>query len=87
MPTATVLSKAEVIAVPPAPERVEENGTPSYLGLSMREALTRAHAGGWAVAVRGSGWVAAQHPDPGAPLGPDRRLALELRPERPIAQP
>ena len=86
-PTATALSRAEVVAVPPAPEPVDENGTPSYLGLSMREALTRAHAGGWAVAVRGSGWVAAQHPDPGAPLGPDRRLALELRPERPIAQP
>jgi cell division protein FtsI (penicillin-binding protein 3) len=80
-------AKTEVVAVPPPPVRVDEDGTPSYLGLSMREALTRAHAGGWAVAVRGSGWVAAQNPHPGAPLGPDRRLALELRPERPIAQP
>jgi cell division protein FtsI (penicillin-binding protein 3) len=80
-------STVEVVAVPPAPARDDEHGTPSYLGLSMREALTRAHAAGWAVSARGSGWVAAQHPDPGEPLGPDRRLALELRPERPIAQP
>ena len=79
--------KVEVATVPPPPAPADENGTPSYLGLSMREALTRAHAAGWAVAVRGTGWVAAQHPDPGAPLGPDRRLALELRPERPTAQP
>ena len=77
----------EVAAVPPAPARPGDSGTPSYLGLSMREALTRAHAAGWAVAVHGTGWVSAQHPDPGAPLGADRRLALELRPERPIAQP
>jgi hypothetical protein len=76
-----------VAAVPPAPARPDDSGTPSYLGLSMREALTRAHAAGWAVAVHGTGWVSAQHPDPGAPLGADRRLALELRPDRPIAQP
>jgi cell division protein FtsI (penicillin-binding protein 3) len=74
-------------AVPPAGDEVAEAGTPSYLGLSLREALTRAHAAGWRVAVRGSGWVAEQHPGPGEPFGDDRRLALELRPDRPTARP
>ncbi len=78
----------EVAAVPPAGESSRDAGTPSYLGLSLREALTRAHAAGWTVAaVRGSGWVTRQHPDPGAPPRDDRRLALELRPDRPTAQP
>jgi cell division protein FtsI (penicillin-binding protein 3) len=77
----------EVMAVPPAGEAGTAQATPSYLGLSMREALTRAHAAGWTVAVRGTGWVAAQDPSPGAPVGDDRRLALLLRPDRPTAQP
>jgi cell division protein FtsI (penicillin-binding protein 3) len=80
--------EAEVAAVPPAGEEpTAAPGTPSYLGLSLREALTRAHAAGWTVAVRGTGWVAEQHPSPGAPFGDDRRLALQLRPDRPTAQP
>lgn len=64
-----------------------EPRTPSFLGLSMREALTRAHADGWAVEIKGSGWVAGQQPPPGAPLADDRRLALDLSPDRPLAQP
>src|SRR5262249_35366463 len=77
----------ELTVVPPADEMASFPGTPSYLGLSLREALTRAHAAGWKVAVRGTGWVAEQYPMPGTPLGDDRRLALELRPDRPTAQP
>jgi cell division protein FtsI (penicillin-binding protein 3) len=77
----------DVAAVPPAGEQAADAGTPSYLGLSLREALTRAHAAGWQVAVRGTGWVAEQHPGPGEPFGDDRRLALELRPDRPTAHP
>jgi cell division protein FtsI (penicillin-binding protein 3) len=83
---AMAAKKVEVVAVPP-PVPAIVSGTPSYLGLSMREALTRAHAAGWTVAVRGSGWVSAQAPGPGAPLAGDRRLALEFRPERRSAQP
>jgi cell division protein FtsI (penicillin-binding protein 3) len=75
------------VAVPPADDTASAPGTPSYLGLSLREALTRAHAAGWTVAVRGTGWVAEQYPTPGAPLGDDRRIALELRQDRPSAQP
>jgi hypothetical protein len=37
--------------------------------------------------VRGTGWVAAQFPSPGTPVGDDRRLALLLRQDRPTAQP
>ncbi len=84
---AATSKKVDMVAVPPPPVPAAENGTPSYLGLSMREALTRAHAAGWTVAVRGSGWVSAQAPGPGAPLAGDRRLALEFRTERPSAQP
>jgi cell division protein FtsI (penicillin-binding protein 3) len=79
--------KPPVAAVPPADDAAAVPGTPSYLGLSLREALTRAHAAGWTVAVRGTGWVAEQYPTPGAPLGDDRRIALELRQDRPSAQP
>ena len=79
--------KPQVAAVPPADDAAAVPGTPSYLGLSLREALTRAHAAGWTVAVRGTGWVTEQYPTPGAPLGDDRRIALELRQDRPSAQP
>jgi cell division protein FtsI (penicillin-binding protein 3) len=78
---------APVAAVPPADDTTGAPGTPSYLGLSLREALTRAHAAGWTVAINGTGWVAEQHPVPGTPLGEDRRIALELRQDRPSAQP
>jgi cell division protein FtsI (penicillin-binding protein 3) len=81
------LAKPQVAAVPPADDAAAVPGTPSYLGLSLREALTRAHAAGWTVAVHGTGWVTEQYPTPGAPLGDDRGIALELRQDRPSAQP
>jgi cell division protein FtsI (penicillin-binding protein 3) len=56
--------------------------TPSFLGLSLREAFARARATGWDVRASGTGWVAAQKPEPGAPLPAERRLSLELRQER-----
>jgi hypothetical protein len=64
---------------------VAPDGTPSFVGLSLREALTRAHAAGWTVRVTGSGWVTTQVPVAGTPLAGDRRLALELRPDAPRA--
>ncbi len=72
------LAGAEVSSVPPAPEIELAGRTPSFLGLSLREALTRAHAEGWTVEIQGRGWVAGQAPPPGAPASPDRRLALQL---------
>jgi cell division protein FtsI (penicillin-binding protein 3) len=64
----------------PAPPEVgpELPATPSFLGLSRREALARAQASGWDVQVTGVGYVSEQVPPPGAPLAPDRRLALRL---------
>ncbi len=79
--------RVEVAAVPPVDGPTLEPGTPSFLGLSLREALTRAHADGWTVDVRGTGWVAEQSPPPGTPFGGDRRLALELRSDQPTARP
>jgi len=78
-----------VPAAPPAPLPVRVQrasadaapavpGTPSFLGLSRREALTRARASGWDVEVTGVGYVSAQTPAPGAPLATERRLALRL---------
>ena len=87
----------DVVPLPPSEPAVEvadvepamvagADGTPSFLGLSMREALSRAHEGGLVVSARGSGYVVAQQPTPGSPLG-DRRLALEFRPDRTAAVP
>ena len=67
-------------AVPPL--ELAPGSMPSFLGLSMREAMTRAHGDGFDVRLTGSGWVAAQDPRPGTPRADDRRLALELRPDR-----
>jgi hypothetical protein len=62
-------------AAPDAP------ATPSFLGLSRREALARARGDGWNVEVTGVGYVREQAPAPGTPLAPDRRLALRLVPD------
>jgi hypothetical protein len=69
------------------PLEMEPDGIPSFLGLSMREAMTRAHGDGFDVRLSGSGYVAAQDPRPGSPRSDDRRLALELRPDRGAAVP
>ncbi len=64
-----------------------EPSTPSFLGLSRREALARAYAAGWDVQVSGIGYVSEQSPPPGAPLAPVRRLALRLMPGLATASP
>jgi cell division protein FtsI (penicillin-binding protein 3) len=51
--------------------------TPSFLGLDMREALVRAHRGGWEARLYGSGFVVSQDPPPGALAGP-RQVVLEF---------
>jgi cell division protein FtsI (penicillin-binding protein 3) len=73
-----VMETAEVVpALEPPPD-----GVPSFLGLSMREAMARAHEEGFQVDLHGSGYVVGQDPRPGTPLRDDRRLALEFRPDR-----
>jgi cell division protein FtsI (penicillin-binding protein 3) len=52
-------------------------GMPSFVGLSMREALVRAHVDGWEARVEGSGYVVRQEPPPGA-MPPDRRVTLHF---------
>lgn len=66
-------------------ELATADGTPNYLGLSLREALTQAHAAGWNVDVDGSGYVTAQRPLPGAAPGAERHLALTLSPDGAVA--
>ncbi len=50
----------------------------SFLGLSLREALERARALGVTVDVAGSGYVIRQDPPPGAPIGADQPIRLQL---------
>lgn len=54
------------------------DGMPSFIGLSLREALRQAKRARWAVEVEGSGFVVAQDPPPGAREAPGRRLRLRL---------
>jgi len=51
-------------------------GMPSFIGLSMREALVRAHRAGWETRIEGSGFVVAQDPAAGADTGAGRELRL-----------
>jgi len=53
-------------------------GMPSFLGLSLREALVQAARAGWDVEVEGSGYVAAQDPPAGADAIQGRQLKLTL---------
>jgi cell division protein FtsI (penicillin-binding protein 3) len=55
-----------------------ERGMPSFIGLSMRQALVEAARAGWKVDARGSGFVVAQDPPPGAQAARDRRLELRF---------
>ena len=55
-----------------------QSGMPSFIGLSMREALVRAARAGWEVHTRGSGFVVAQDPPPGAETAQGRALELQF---------
>jgi cell division protein FtsI (penicillin-binding protein 3) len=59
-PTVAVADDAPVVA-----------GMPSFLGLSMRDALMQAQQLGWEVRVEGSGYVVVQDPQPGTALRSD----------------
>ena len=71
----------------PAPAKVQiarwevpdcQRGMPSFIGLSMREALVQAARAGWDVHMQGAGFVVAQDPPPGAEAAQQGKR-LELR--------
>jgi cell division protein FtsI (penicillin-binding protein 3) len=53
---------------------------PSFLGMSLRAALTAASHEGLVVDARGSGFVTAQLPPPGSPRAADENVVLTLEP-------
>ncbi|HXQ24643.1 MAG TPA: penicillin-binding protein [Candidatus Acidoferrales bacterium] len=55
-----------------------EHGMPSFIGLSMRDALVRAVRAGWEVHTQGSGYVVTQEPPPGAETAKGRTLELRF---------
>jgi cell division protein FtsI (penicillin-binding protein 3) len=55
-----------------------KRGMPSFVGLSMRDALMQAARAGWDVHVQGTGFVVDQDPPPGAEAAQQGRR-LELR--------
>ena len=65
-------------AMRPAAVAVSISGVPSFIGLSLRDAVARARALGWMAEVEGFGYVTGQHPSPGAPAAPGKVLLLTL---------
>jgi hypothetical protein len=53
-------------------------GMPSFLGLSLREALVQAARAGWEVQTEGWGYVIAQDPPVGSETIQGRHLTLRL---------
>jgi len=82
-PPETVVDVADAAPIQDLPD----DAVPSFLGLSMREAMARAHEIGFQVRLHGSGWVVGQDPGPGGSRSDDRRLALEFRSDRGAAVP
>jgi cell division protein FtsI (penicillin-binding protein 3) len=83
-PAAKKKTRAGNASEPAAPA---EPATPNLIGLSRREAVTRAQAEGFSVRVSGVGYVNGQEPAPGAPYDRERTLALRLSPEITTASP
>lgn len=55
-----------------------DRGMPSFMGLSMRQALVQAARAGWEVEMQGSGFVVFQEPAPGAQTAKSRKLELRF---------
>ncbi|SRR5579875_61990 len=62
---------AEIADDAAVPAGSNSSTLPDFAGLSLREALALAHQRALNLDVKGSGWVVAQDPPPGAPAGPD----------------
>jgi cell division protein FtsI (penicillin-binding protein 3) len=71
------IAATEMAFLPFSPPDIAPGAVPSFVGLSMREALVRAHSEGWEVQVEGSGYVVRQEPPPGT-AGDERRLTLHF---------
>jgi cell division protein FtsI (penicillin-binding protein 3) len=72
-------AEGDLAAAPPV-DGADPAAAPSLLGLSLREAMARAQAGGWRLQVTGTGYVTRQSPGPGTQLATDRSLTLHLTP-------
>lgn len=71
-------ARLQPVSIAEEPEIATPGGVPSFLGLSMREALVRAQAEGWHVQqFDGSGYVIRQDPPPGAVAEP-RQVTLHF---------
>ncbi len=55
-----------------------KRGMPSFIGLSMREAVVQAARAGWELQIQGSGFVVSQDPPPGAETAAGRTLTLQF---------
>jgi cell division protein FtsI (penicillin-binding protein 3) len=53
-------------------------GMPSFIGLSMREAVVQAARAGWDLQIQGSGFVVSQDPPPGSETATGGKLALRF---------
>lgn len=62
----------------PAPAKTPPGTVPDVRGLSVRDALTRLEKAGYAVTVRGAGYVAAQSLPPGTRARRGSRVTLHL---------
>ncbi len=82
-----VKKPAAAPAKPARAKAVADGDTPDLIGLSRREAVARAQAGGWQVEVSGIGYVSVQEPAPGTPPARERTLELRLTPDTTTASP
>lgn len=77
-----------LVSAPPPPMPTDPNTTPNFVGLSLREAMTRARSIGYGnVRVAGTGYVRQQEPPAGTPRAAQKPLALTLRYDTGIARP
>ena len=65
---------------PAAPRKMPKGTVPSVKGLGAREAVVALEKAGFNVAVNGSGYVRAQHPEEGTMANPGTRVSLTLAP-------
>jgi len=85
-----VVPVAAVVPSGPLPARDGSDGEPtipSFSGLSLRDAVKRARALGWAVRTTGTGYVVTQEPPAGAPWVGTPRLSLVLEPDHRTEHP
>ncbi len=71
-------NEAEKARLASWPAIESEKGMPSFIGLSMRQALVQAARAGWDVRTHGSGFVVAQDPPAGAETAQGTTLDLQF---------